>query len=63
MIPLGDHDATPLFFLAWNPEYARYRRSPQFQQYVRAAGALDYWREHGFPPQCRPLDGDEFACD
>ena len=63
MVPLGDHEAMPLFFLAWNPEYARYRRSPQFQEYVRQTGVFDYWREHGFPPQCRPLGEDGFECD
>ena len=63
LVPLGDHDAMPLFFLAWNPEYARYRRSPQFQEYVRQTGVFDYWREHGFPPQCRPLGEDGFECD
>lgn len=63
LAPLGDHDASPFFFLAWNPEYARYRRSPQFQEYVRQAGVFDYWREYGFPPQCRPLGEDGFECD
>ncbi len=63
MVPLGDHDATPFFFLVWSPEYARYRRSPQFQEYTRRAGVLDYWREHGFPPQCRPVGADGFVCD
>ena len=62
MIPLGDHDAAPFYFLLWNPEYARYRASPQFRRHMRQTGVLDYWREYGFPPQCRPLDGDEFAC-
>jgi len=63
LVPLGDHDANPFFFLAWNPEYARYRRSPQFKEYVRETGVFDYWREHGFPPQCRPLGEDDFECD
>jgi len=63
LVPLGAHDASPFFFLAWNPEYARYRRSPQFQAYVRQTGLFDYWREHGFPPQCRPLGEDGFECD
>jgi hypothetical protein len=22
----------------------------------------DYWRVHGWPPDCRPLDGDAFEC-
>ena len=30
---------------------------------IRALGIDDYWREHGFPPQCRPVGGDDFVCD
>jgi len=63
MIPLGDHGAAPLFWLVWNPENARYRRSPQFQAFIRKTGILEYWREQGFPPQCRPLGDDGFECD
>ncbi len=63
LIPLGDHDATPVFFLLWNPEYARYRGSPQFSRYMRQAGVLDYWREHGFPAQCRPVREEDFTCN
>lgn len=27
------------------------------------AGVPNYWREHGFPPQCRPVGGKDFVCD
>jgi hypothetical protein len=25
-------------------------------------GLPEYWREHGFPPQCRPMGHDDFEC-
>jgi TolB-like protein len=25
-------------------------------------GLPEFWREHGFPPQCRPVGDDDFAC-
>jgi adenylate cyclase len=63
LIPLGAYDLVPgIPLLIWGEEYARYRRSPQFKHFIRESGALDYWREHGYPPQCRPL-GEDFECD
>lgn len=48
--------------LLWTRELVHLRRDPAFQDYLRDDGILDYWRAHGFPPQCRPL-GDGAACD
>jgi adenylate cyclase len=64
LVPLGAFDMLPEYaMLLWGPEYAGYRRSPQFRSYMRASGALDYWREHGYPPQCRPVGADDFECE
>jgi adenylate cyclase len=64
LVPLGAFDLLPDYpMLVWGPEYAGYRRSPQFRHFIRENGALDYWRERGYPPQCRPLGADEFECD
>jgi adenylate cyclase len=64
LVPLGAFDLLPEYpMLVWGPEYAGYRRSPQFRSYMRDSGALDYWREHGYPPQCRPVGADDFECD
>jgi|GEM_PF-748251 len=53
----------PSYFLSlWQPEYAHMRRIPEFQEFLRTAHILDYWRARGFPPQCRP-DGDGAKCD
>lgn len=46
----------------WHPDAAFYRRSPAFKEQARSL-MLPYWREHGFPPQCRPLENDDFECD
>lgn len=47
--------------LPWNTEYAALRSTPAFQDYLRRNRILDYWRAHGFPPQCR-AEGDGAAC-
>lgn len=34
-----------------------------FKREARAMGLDAYWRENGFPPQCRPLGDDDFDCE
>ena len=63
LIPIGAHDLLPFPVLFWGDGYARYRQSPQFKAYIRKSGVHDYWREVAFPPQCRPVGSDDFACD
>jgi adenylate cyclase len=64
LVPLGAFDLLPEYpMLVWGPEYVHYRRSPQFRRYMRENGAVDYWRQHGYPPQCRPVGADDFTCD
>jgi tetratricopeptide (TPR) repeat protein len=48
--------------LLWSRPLAWLRRDPAFQDFLRDNGILDYWREHGFPPQCRPA-GAGAHCD
>lgn len=50
------------FFALWLPDFPEYRRSPEFQRFVRTMALDDYWRAHGFPPQCRAVGVDGFAC-
>ena len=47
----------------WTNTMRPYRRSPEFKQHMRASGSYDYWRVHGFPPQCRAVGGDDFECN
>jgi hypothetical protein len=39
-----------------------YRRSEAFHGFVREMNLDDYWRAHGFPPQCRPVGAADFSC-
>ena len=50
-------------FLMWYPVAAEYRQSSAFKQFARTLGLPDYWRETGYPPQCRAVGKDDFACD
>ena len=36
---------------------------PQWKAFVRRTGLFDLWQARGFPPQCRPVGADDFACD
>jgi len=47
----------------WAPQFRDYRASPDFKDMMQATGYLQYWQAKGFPPQCRPLGGDDFQCD
>ncbi len=49
--------------IAWKLDAADFRQSAQFDEIVRASGALEYWQARGFPPQCRPVGDDGFECD
>lgn len=50
------------FFGLWLPEFPEYRRSEAFKRFVRDLDIDDYWRAHGFPPQCRAVGAADFAC-
>ncbi len=60
---LGGFDHYPYVLNIWGETSRRYRQSAQFKNYANKAGLHDYWREYGFPPQCRPLGEDDFECD
>ena len=47
----------------WGPDLKRFRQSPEFKLLIKHLGSQNYWRSHGFPPQCRPLGEDDFECD
>ncbi len=54
-------DGTTVEF--WDPAYEGMRASPAFKRILETLNVPAYWRAHGFPPQCRPLGEDDFACD
>ena len=47
----------------WHPANAAARRSDQFKTVVRKTGFVELWRAKGWPPQCHPTTGDDFACN
>ena len=54
----------------WSPYQPILRRPELRDEYLRVRkmkiqeyGFDDYWRKHGFPPQCRALGDDDFECD
>ena len=50
------------FSVMWYPSSAEFRKTPEFKDLVKTH-MLDYWRQNGFPPQCRPLGEEDFECD
>ena len=58
-------ELTPSFThtLWWNDTDPDFLKSPHRKRLIREAGLPVYWREHGFPPQCRAVGDDDFHCD
>ncbi len=38
-------------------------KSPERKMLIRRLHLPEYWRKHGFPPQCKPVGKDDFKCD
>jgi len=49
--------------IAWERDPPGWRNAPQMKAKLVKLGAVDYWREHGFPPQCRAVGASDFTCD
>jgi len=47
----------------WLREYKDFKTSESCAPLMRKTGIPAYWREKGFPPGCRPLEGEDFECD
>jgi TolB-like protein len=65
-IALGAYDRVePVIDIGqiWLPSSGHYRRSAYFKPLVNQIGLHRYWREHEFPPQCRPVGEEGFECD
>ncbi len=48
--------------MLWLPQFSHFRQSSEFKQLAGDLGLTAYWREHGFPPQCRALGDLDFEC-
>ena len=46
----------------WFPYPLEFRDSPHRKRLIRELGLPEYWRKHGFPPQCKPVGEDDFEC-
>jgi TolB-like protein/tetratricopeptide (TPR) repeat protein len=60
MIERGD--GLYAFWRMWEPQFTHLRNHPRFREIAKRVGFLDYWRQFGWPDQCRP-DNDDFSCD
>jgi TolB-like protein len=47
----------------WLPMFRKFRASDEFKDSIREYGYDTFWRESGFPPMCKPVGSDDFACD
>jgi len=46
----------------WEPGFPAFHRSPAFRAVLERLGVARYWREHGYPPQCRSTKASDFTC-
>jgi adenylate cyclase len=47
----------------WQPIHEGMRQLPEFKDFVRELGLVDYWRTSGkWSDFCRPVDEDDFEC-
>ncbi len=46
----------------WSEGLTGFRKTDAFKDYVEGLGLVAYWRQHGWPAQCRPM-GDSFECE
>ena len=67
---LGDYDrlaAVPDLssdnLVQWDLGFPGFRNSPAFKTVLQRLGVPAYWREHGYPPQCRAEGKQDFTCD
>ena len=60
---LGDHSRVLVDRQLWDASFKDYRQTDNFKSGIERSGILDYWRKNGFPPQCRAVGDDDFACD
>jgi TolB-like protein len=50
-------------YAIWRPVYRDMRKLPQFKEFARRVGLVDYWKEYGWADVCRPFGENDFECD
>jgi adenylate cyclase len=56
-------DFTSDTIVQWEPGFPGFRNSTGFKDVLRRIGVPDYWRAHGYPPQCHAVGASDFSCD
>lgn len=46
----------------WLPQFTHFRKSPEFKELAGDLGLSAYWRDVGFPDQCREIGELDFEC-
>lgn len=49
--------------IVWDSNAPSLRKSAGFKRAIERTGVAAYWREHGYPPQCRHVGEKDFTCD
>jgi TolB-like protein len=49
-------------FYLWHPIMREVRTEPGFKDLIRSVGLDSYWRESGWPEQCRAVGNEDFEC-
>lgn len=55
-------DFSSSFLVQWEPGYPGFLNSRGFKAALERLGVPRYWREHGYPPQCRPVGAHDYSC-
>ena len=63
LVPLGRTEIYSLDGQLWGDSFRRFRQTEAFRQIIRDAGVLAYWQAHRFPPLCRAVGTEDFACE
>jgi TolB-like protein len=55
-------DFSSSILIQWEPGYPGFVNSPGFKAILEKLGVPRYWREFGYPPQCRPMGAQDYTC-
>ncbi len=55
-------DFSTSFAAQWEPGLPGFVDSPGFKAALERLGVARYWREHGYPPQCRSTGNQGYTC-
>jgi TolB-like protein len=65
---LGEYDRITSYrdlaaqVIQWEPGFPGFVNSPGFKAVLEKLGVPKFWREHGYPPQCRPVGKVDYSC-